>query len=157
MLPLQSSTASVQNGSHTLEEIQPHVLKHPKMPGPQSSIRCFTEVNHPIWRYLNLMLLRNSNTLRQSSDMLSPGAFTTGPTINPLPSKHPKIFRQLSALLTPRWSTWLDKSSTSCPSGISQCPGAIFGHDCTKWVTHLGRRLTSCVGVSEDALPQSLV
>lgn len=114
MLPLQSSTASVQNGSHTLDEIQPHVLKHPKMLCPQSSTRCSTEVNHPTWRYLNLMLLRNSNTLRQSSDMLSPGAFTTGPTIRPLPSKHPKTFLQLSALLTPRWSTWLDKSSTSC-------------------------------------------
>jgi len=150
---LQSLTASVQNGLHILEEIQPHVLRHPKISVPQSSARCFTEVIHPTWKQLNLMLLRNSNTLQQSSNMLSPGTFTTGPIIHPQPLKHPKTFRQLSVMLTPKWSTWPDKPPTSCLSGISRCLGAIFDHDCTKWVAHSGRHLTSCVGVSEDARP----
>lgn len=48
---------------------------------PQSSIELIAETICTIWKYVHLMLFNNWNTLRQSSNMLSLNALTTGLTI----------------------------------------------------------------------------
>ena len=60
--------------------------------------------------------------------------FTTWWTIYLHTSQSPRrLCRNLATVLTPKWYTPSDKSSTSCSSNISRCHLAIFGCNCTRW------------------------
>lgn len=133
----QSSAALVQSGLHILANIKPHVLKHPKMLGPQSLAELIAETNHPAGQYIHLMFSNNRITLPQSSNMRSPSTLTIGLTIYPQPAAHPKTIHWMVALLTPKWSAERDKSFTSCLSDILRCHSNLRSRlhkvRCTFW------------------------
>jgi hypothetical protein len=66
MQPLQSSVTLALSGPHILANIPPHVLRHPKMSGLQSSIRRTAETINLVGQLIHLMLFNISNTHQQS-------------------------------------------------------------------------------------------
>jgi hypothetical protein len=52
--------------AHILVKNTPHVLKHPKMFGPQSSTLRITEVICTVWYEIHLMLQGIANAFQQS-------------------------------------------------------------------------------------------
>jgi hypothetical protein len=72
------------------------------MPVLQSLVSSTTEVITPSGQYVHLMLFTISDTFWQSSNMLSPHAFTTGQKVYLPKLEYPKILRPENVWPTPK-------------------------------------------------------